>query len=194
MAQFEVGQSSGAAISVNVTPTELGRPEYFESLTATLRKYGIRPETVQLEITERVLLDESLTVAGNLRDIRGIGIAVYLDDFGTGRSSLSDLMKHRVDGIKLDRAFVSEMVSNQTAGGVVRAIMLLAAELQLHVVAEGIERAEEAALLRGLGCTEAQGYFWGKGIPAAEFFSLLAHDNARLPSVGRQAARQLENR
>jgi diguanylate cyclase (GGDEF)-like protein len=190
MAHFEIGQTSSSAISVNVTPTELSRPEYFESLTGILRKYGIRPEAVQLEITERVLLEESPTTATNLRDIRGIGIAVYLDDFGTGRSSLSDLLKHRVDGIKLDRAFVSEMASNQTAAGVVRAVMLLASELKLHVVAEGVECAEEAALLRGLGCTQAQGYFWEKGIPAAELFPSLAKLGVRPHAAGRVAARQ----
>jgi len=107
----------------------------------------------------------------NLRDIRAIGVAVYLDDFGTGRSSLSDLLKHRVDGIKLDRAFVSEMVSDRVAAGVVRSILQLARELELNVVAEGIESGEVAALLRDLGCQEAQGYYWAKGLSAAEFFT-----------------------
>lgn len=183
MAHFGVGTRPGAHISMNVTPTELGRPEYFDSLTTTLRKYGIRPESVQLEITERVLLEESHTIATNLRDIRGIGIAVFLDDFGTGQSSLADLLKHKVDGIKLDRAFVSEMGSNKTAAGVVRAVMLLATQLKLHVVAEGVERAEEAELLRGLGCMEAQGYFWQKGVPAAEFFPYLTSERALVPAT-----------
>jgi len=159
-------------IAVNVCPSEFSRSEYFSHFTETLSRHGVSPESLQLEITERTLLQDSIVAATNLEDLRTIGIPIYLDDFGTGKSSLSDLIRHTVDGLKLDRSFIAEIDSNVASAGVVRALLQLASELDLRVVAEGVESVDHATLLRGFGCDEAQGYYWEKAIPAEDFFLL----------------------
>ncbi len=109
-----------------------------------------------------------------LKEIRALGVSIAIDDFGTGYSSLAYLVTLPIDELKIDRAFIMRMLSEPAYLGLVTTIISLAHNLKLKVVAEGVENDEQANLLRLLRCDQAQGYRFGKPVPAAEFAALLA--------------------
>ena len=136
-------------------------------------EFGLAPAALHLEITESAVLDEQETVRANLSGLAALGIPVELDDFGTGYSSLGHLRTLRVSAIKLDRVFIKSIHESQSACTLARAAIEMAHALNKTVVAEGVELAEQLALLSEMGCDLVQGYHLSPPVPADQLAALV---------------------
>lgn len=134
-----------------------------------LRGLGLPGDALAVEITEGLLLERDDAVAARLRALRAAGLSISLDDFGTGYSSLSYLQHHEIDTVKIDRSFVAGLEAGGKALALCRAIVTMAHELGMDVVAEGVETEEQATLLRQMGCDWGQGWWFGRGVGASAF-------------------------
>jgi diguanylate cyclase (GGDEF)-like protein/PAS domain S-box-containing protein len=160
-----------ARIAVNVSAVQLRSPHFKSYVTEALATSGLDPRRLEIEITENVLIADDRFVLDVLNDLRRLGIRIALDDFGTGYSSLSYLQRFTFDKIKIDRSFVANILHSATNGAIIRAVVALAAELDIEVVAEGIETSDQAVELIGAGCLLQQGYLYGRPKPSALFGS-----------------------
>jgi diguanylate cyclase (GGDEF)-like protein len=156
------------SISVNLTAREFADPFLVDDVESILSDTGLSPRRLKLEILETALLDASAETVATLARIRALGVDLVLDDFGTGYSTLSYLQKFPLNTIKIDRAFVQRIGSEEDSGELVRAIVSVASTLSMDVTAEGIETAEQLAGVRALACQRGQGYFFSKPIEAFE--------------------------
>ena len=129
---------------------------------------GLWPEQLEIEITERVLLENDANYLSMLHQMKNLGISIALDDFGTGYSSLSYLKMFPFDKIKIDRSFTSELLEREDCAAIVCAVINLGRTLDIVTVAEGIETQDQFQMLRAAGVTQAQGYLFGRPRPAAE--------------------------
>ena len=139
------------------------------SLAAQLQQHGLAGEALVVEITEGLLLEHSDDLARQLHDLRSLGVQIALDDFGTGYSSLAYLHRYPIDLLKIDRSFVSGAAAGHTGRSLCRAMVALASELGLQVVAEGVEPQEQERWLHGIGCQQAQGWLYARAMPPNEF-------------------------
>ena len=155
-------------LSVNVAAEQLATTDFVDRVREELTSAGVAAENLALEVTETAVLVDSDGVRANLDGVRALGVRVALDDFGTGYSSLQHLREYEVDIIKIDRSFVSELCTRADLVTFVRAIVELADQLSLEVVAEGIEDDEVVRALVDLGCGLGQGYFFARPAPAEE--------------------------
>ena len=167
-------------VSLNVAPAQLQRGELQSTISALLKTHGLRPELLQLEMTERAVFDSSHAKPGENRQdtmarLRELGIKIAIDDFGTGYSSLSYLKNWRVDTLKIDRSFVRDLVTDSSDLAIVSAIIAIARHLRIQVIAEGIEGYQQAEILRKLGCSIGQGFLFARPMPAEQCFAILAH-------------------
>ena len=160
-------------MAVNVSAMEFRADSFLEGLFAILRETGLDPRSLELELTESVLMKRAESAASILRALRERGVQVALDDFGTGFSSLSYLRKFPVDALKIDQSFVRQISTAGDDTTIVRAVIALGRSLKLRVVAEGVEELAELEFLRAHHCDEAQGYYFSRPVPAPEFVSLL---------------------
>jgi diguanylate cyclase (GGDEF)-like protein len=156
-------------IAVNVSPLQLRDPNFVAEIQQVIGVGAGAAEALQLEITESVIMQDVNRSIVGLRAIRASGVTIAIDDFGTGFSSLSYLAKLPVDTLKIDRSFVTEMVSGSGGLTLVSLIINLARELKLNTVAEGVETEEQLRQLRLLGCDEMQGYLLGRPLPVEIF-------------------------
>jgi EAL domain-containing protein (putative c-di-GMP-specific phosphodiesterase class I) len=156
-------------ISVNLSSVQILRGLSVEAVRALIQRYDLRPEWLAFEITESVLISNTLQAQQWLEAVRELGIRVDIDDFGTGYSSLTYLKRFPIDRIKIDYSFVRDIVVNSNDRALVEAILAMACSLRLQVVAEGVEDAEQLALLRRLGCKYAQGFYFSRPVPDEEF-------------------------
>lgn len=142
-----------------------------------LRKFGLKPETLELEITESLLMKTPDLMELLLHKLRENGIRIAIDDFGTGYSSLAYLHRFPIDTLKIDQSFVRQL---STASGVsmVKAIIEIARNLRLQVIAEGVESEDEAAVLQSMGCDRAQGYHLSTPLTPSELAMLLFHSGS----------------
>lgn len=153
-------------VAINASPVELISGRYARQLIKCMRSGGLEPDSLELEITETAISERgSEKLYGELEELRLHGIKVFLDDFGTGYGSLVHLRELPVDGVKVDRSFVRDITREQDALAIVRAILQLAKDLQLSVVAEGVETQEQATALRSVGCDVAQGFLYSRALP-----------------------------
>ena len=174
MSQWIAAGVAFGRVAVNVASPQFRSGRFAEEVAAKLRLWNVPPDRLTIEITENVYLGPgSQHVTEAVRALHDTGVLIALDDFGTGYASLSNLRQLAVDKLKIDRSFVQD-----TDDSVVKAMIGLAADLGLQVVAEGVETAEQAALLRRHGCDELQGYLYGKAMPAAAAASLLRRASA----------------
>jgi diguanylate cyclase (GGDEF)-like protein/PAS domain S-box-containing protein len=155
-------------VQINFSHRELNEPSVLSLIEATLADTGIPPEKLGIEITERAAAADLDRTIETVRAIRALGIHVSLDDFGTGFSSLAWLQQIPVDLVKLDRSFTQRLGEDATSTAIVESVLHLSAALGLETVAEGVETAEQLALLRRLGCQSAQGFHIGAPMTAAE--------------------------
>ncbi|OAS25848.1 3',5'-cyclic-nucleotide phosphodiesterase [Methylobacterium platani] len=160
------GWTSGRSVAVNLSPAQFRNPALAAQVAAALAASGLSPDRLELEITESVLLDASSNNVTVLRQLEQLGTRIALDDFGTGYSSLSYLCTFRFGKLKIDRSFIREICDSREALAVVRAITGLGRSLGITVTAEGVETPEQAACLRQEGCTQLQGFLYGKPAPA----------------------------
>jgi diguanylate cyclase (GGDEF)-like protein/PAS domain S-box-containing protein len=165
------------AMSVNVSVRQLLSMTFVDAVDETLRRYDVPPALLKLELTESIFADHHL-VTGPLMRLRDLGIGVSIDDFGTGYSALSYLRNLPVDCLKIDRSFVQGLGQDRRDNALVGAVVGMAVELGLDVVAEGVETKEQLAQLSRLGCAQAQGYLFGRPSPGESFdFSKLSTES-----------------
>jgi EAL domain-containing protein (putative c-di-GMP-specific phosphodiesterase class I) len=169
--QLQTWQKQGLdyTLSINVSARQIP-----DGLTAThlqnaITQYGILPEKLALEITEGVMMHDVDKSLQWLNAVRELGFRVYLDDFGTGYSSLSYLKRFPVNTLKIDRSFVQDMQEHGNERTLVGAIIAMGKSLGLDIVAEGVEQRSHMEALKQMGCHYAQGYFFSRPVPAAEF-------------------------
>jgi diguanylate cyclase (GGDEF)-like protein/PAS domain S-box-containing protein len=167
------------SVSVNVSARQLQDPELTREVERSLLETSLDPASLTLEITESVLMQDNEATAAILQDLRGLGVRLAIDDFGIGFSSLSYLRQLPVDVVKIDRSFVMGIASASEEWTLARGIIKLVHALGLETVAEGVERADQKAHLRALGCRFAQGYYFAKPMEADEVTRLLEERNAR---------------
>jgi diguanylate cyclase (GGDEF)-like protein/PAS domain S-box-containing protein len=159
-------------LSVNVSSKLFTREDFIDDIEDAIAESGLLPRSLQLEITETVLINHSDVVDENFNRLRKIGVAVHLDDFGTGYSSLSYLQRYPVDALKLDKSFVAKMGTKDN-DGVGGAIVKLARELGMGLIAEGVETVQHAEQLRRLDCPHAQGFLFSEPLIAGAVVPLL---------------------
>ncbi len=165
--------AANARVNVNVAKRQLDDPTFGDWLEAMLVRTRLEPSALALEITETALMELSASILDKLNRIRGLGIRVLLDDFGTGFSSLSVLHKFPLDGLKIDRSFVMDASGRRRYAAVIQSIMSLVHNLGMEAVAEGVESMEHVALLQSMGCTKGQGYLFSPPVSSEEMESLL---------------------
>ena len=154
-----------AYVAVNLSAASLAETSLLDDLVGWSRESGLPPTRLVLEITETAVMQDADAAVPLLRGLRDHGVRVALDDFGTGYSSLAHLRTLPISALKIDRSFVADIVEQPDALAIVAWIVDLAGAVGVAVVAEGVETAEQVALLRGLGCATAQGWFWGSAVP-----------------------------
>lgn len=152
-------------IAVNVSPLELLDPDFAERVLDHCATTGVDPRRLVLELTETAIISQPSSTAAVLSQLRQAGVKVHLDDFGTGYSSLSLLSELPVDGIKIDRSFTAALGEDRSRTAVIQAISQLCRELDIHVIAEGIETEAQQQRLIGLSCDFGQGYLFGRPAP-----------------------------
>jgi diguanylate cyclase (GGDEF)-like protein/PAS domain S-box-containing protein len=162
-AELERTQAETIRVSVNLSVKQLQSDTIVEDVAAALRLTNLRPESLVLEVTESVMLEDADTAVQRLHSLKDLGVRIAMDDFGTGYSSLSYLSRLPVDILKMDRAFLSGQIDDT---GLAAAIMAIGAQLGLEVVAEGIERPEQIAALQRLGFDLGQGFLFGRPMPS----------------------------
>ena len=160
-------------IAINVSAVELRDKDFVEYVRLVLRESEIAPHLLELELTETFLMQDSSSTALVLRSLKELGVRLALDDFGTGYSSLSHLKGFPIDTLKIDRAFVTELTTNTDDASIVRAVITLGKNLQIRVVAEGVESAEQLARLQSYQCPEGQGFYFGRGVVGDKIAALL---------------------
>ncbi len=168
-------------VCVNLSAREFGDPGLVAAVAGALRDADLDPAGLELEITEGVLMGDAPGTLATLWQLRDLGVGLAVDDFGTGYSSLTYLKRFPVDTLKIDQAFVAGLGADTDDTAIVGAVVGLARALGLAVVAEGVETTDQAAGLRRLGCTLAQGYHFARPLPAADLAALLAAGPVPLP-------------
>jgi diguanylate cyclase (GGDEF)-like protein/PAS domain S-box-containing protein len=163
-------------VAVNVSALQFARPDFIETVQSALRRSGIPPELLELELTETVLMQEPTEASTELDRLREIGVLVSIDDFGTGYSSLAYLQRLPIQSVKIDLSFVRSISENEEVPPLIRAITALARGLNIDVLAEGVEQPYQARVLRRAGCNRVQGYLYGRPAPSVELTRLLATD------------------
>lgn len=173
-------QEQNLFVSVNLSPRQLEETDCVNQISDIIRRHDFAPERLRLELTESSDLESNRNATEKLTALRALGVQLSIDDFGTGYSSLSYLHALPFDTLKIDRSFVDAMCKSEESLELVKAIIGVAKTFKLNIVAEGIERAEEAARLLGLECDYGQGYFYSKPLKKADVIDWLeAADIAR---------------
>ncbi len=160
-------------IAVNVSAMEFRQQSFLKGVFAILKDTGLDPGSLELEITESVLMKRAESAASVLQSLRAAGVRIAVDDFGTGYSSLSYLRKFPIDALKIDQSFVRQITTSPDDTTIVSAIISIGQSMKLRVIAEGVETPEELAFLQARHCDEGQGYYFSKPVPAEQFAKLL---------------------
>jgi len=175
------------SVSVNLSVRQFAQPALVEEVLGILTETGLNADSLRLEITESVLVEDGEATIETLGRLKGLGVQLAIDDFGTGYSSLSYLQRLKVDVLKVDRSFVSGLATDPENLAIVRAVIDLGHALGVDVVAEGVETAEQVARLRELGADFAQGYYYAKPLEPEALEDVLSSDPFILSKVGGRA-------
>jgi diguanylate cyclase (GGDEF)-like protein len=173
------------AISVNLSLRQVGHPQLVDDIREALAASSLAPESLHLEITESVLMEDTAANRDTLHRIKSLGVTLVLDDFGTGYSSLAHLRRFPIDTLKIDRSFIEAFEDSAADATIVAAIINMSRGLHLNVIAEGIETAAQSARLRQLGCELGQGYYYARPLSGDFIPAILG---ARLPASSALAA------
>jgi len=172
-------------IAINLSAVQVQRPGLAERVAGWLSAYNLRPGSLELEVTESVLMDDSDVVAETFAQLREMGVPLAIDDFGTGYSSLSYLKRFRVDKLKIDRSFVNELkAGDPDSCAIAEAIIGMARSLRMQTLAEGVETEEQFQCLANLGCEQIQGYLLGRPMPFDDFVAFLKQHTLLSEAVG----------
>jgi diguanylate cyclase (GGDEF)-like protein len=181
----------GYRVAVNVSPRQFANEKLPATIMSAVSAAGIRPEQLELEITEGVFLDESAENLAMFQKLKRTGVRLALDDFGTGYSALGYLKKAPFDKIKIDQSFVLGAADPSSMNAaIISSIVGLAAALNMETTAEGVETHDDLALIRGLGCSHVQGYIYGRPMDLAEVLALLREGGGRVEAKGYKSARE----
>jgi diguanylate cyclase (GGDEF)-like protein len=167
------GWPSAIGVAVNLSPVQFRELNLCQTVSDALAQAGLSAERLELEITESMLLHDQASTLETVHQLRALGVRIAMDDFGTGHSSLSALRNLPFDKIKIDRCFVHELLSKHDSRAIIQAVVQLASSLGIKTTAEGVETQGELDYLKRVGCTEAQGYFLSKPVPAKDVCALL---------------------
>ncbi|GHA75815.1 GGDEF domain-containing protein [Lysobacter bugurensis] len=171
-------------VSVNVSPRQLRAGDLPATVAACLEESGLSARQLHVELTETTVISDEAQVTALLARLRLMGVKIWLDDFGTGFSGLSHLRRVPVDGVKIDRSFVADIPRDPDDLALTTAIIAMAHSLNIVVVAEGVEKAEQSSVLRDRGCDLAQGYWYGHPVDIDGFLALLHAQRAAVEAVG----------
>ena len=174
VAEWQQSFGRPLTLTVNISAKLFDRPALVDEVRSAITDSGLLPGTLRLEITESFLANGSDAVVQRLDELRSIPVELYLDDFGTGFSSLSYLHRYRLDALKIDQSFISRMGGMYNDSPIVSSIVNLARELGMGVIAEGVETAQQASQLLALECPQAQGFLFSRPLPAAEAYAFLS--------------------
>ena len=167
-------------MAVNISARQFQHPEFTELVSAVLKETGLDPRYLELEITESVAMHDAEKTIATLNNLRVLNLQLSIDDFGTGYSSLSYLKRFPINKLKVDQSFVRNMTTDPNDASITKSVILLGQSLNLSVIAEGVETAEQLALLKQFGCDEVQGYFFSKPVPADDLERLLGANSERV--------------
>jgi EAL domain-containing protein (putative c-di-GMP-specific phosphodiesterase class I) len=174
--QAAAWQQAGYApfcMAVNVSAEQFAEAGFVEMVARILRETGLDPRWLEIELTESLMLSGFEMTTRHISDLRRLGVGIALDDFGTGHAALVNLQRITIDHLKIDKSFIHDLrfpdKSSQQAIDLIQTIVTMAQKLNLHTIVEGIETKQQAELVRRLGCTRAQGYWFGIPMPASEF-------------------------
>ena len=169
-------------MSVNLSPRQFRQKNLLEMVAAGLRDAGLNPRFLELEITEGMIMVRPEKAIAILQEVHQLGVQLSVDDFGTGYSSLAYLKRFPVQKLKIDQSFMRDLTVDRDDAGIVTAVVAMAKSLNLEVIAEGVETAEQLAFLAKLDCDEYQGYYFSRPVPAGEFTRLFrtSDDSVRL--------------
>jgi EAL domain-containing protein (putative c-di-GMP-specific phosphodiesterase class I) len=156
-------------IAVNISARQFRQPDFVEQLLAVVERSGANPESLKLELTESMLVDDIDDVIAKMTSLRAHGLRFSLDDFGTGYSSLAYLKRLPLDQLKIDRSFVRDIVADSASGAIAQTIISLGRAMGLSVIAEGVESEDQRAFLFHLGCYAIQGYLFSRPLPLRDF-------------------------
>jgi diguanylate cyclase (GGDEF)-like protein len=174
--QLKAWQEEGLprlVVAVNLSGRDFQNTALAAKVSGLVREAGLDPSLLEIEITESVAMHDFQRTLHILQGLRAEGMRVAIDDFGTGYSSLAYLKRFPIQTLKIDRAFIKDMLDNPQDQAIVNAIIVMAHAMQMEVLAEGVERPEQLEYLLAKGCDRAQGYHFGKPVPAEEFRTLL---------------------
>jgi diguanylate cyclase (GGDEF)-like protein/PAS domain S-box-containing protein len=174
---------SGVSVTINCSSGEFGQPQFKNDLLMTIERAGIDPRLLKIEVTESTLMQNPEQVRSIISELRDTGIRIGIDDFGTGYSSLAYLHRLPLDLLKIDKSFILGMLTCGETREIVRTIISLAQNLDLDIVAEGVETPEQQQLLFEMGCTHAQGYLYSKSMPAESVLTFLQNFKPDIPRV-----------
>jgi diguanylate cyclase (GGDEF)-like protein len=174
LAAWDAAGHDPAPVSINVSPKQFLRGGVQRELAQALERHGVAASLLEVEITESAMMGDQDEILAELAAIRALGIKLHVDDFGTGYSSLSQLQRMKMDVLKVDRSFTAELGRSKEGTVFFQAIVSMAHALGMEVVAEGVENAEQLAILRKLHCNEVQGYLIARPMPARDIEGLLA--------------------
>jgi diguanylate cyclase (GGDEF)-like protein/PAS domain S-box-containing protein len=168
-------------IAVNLSPRQFSEPNLLASIDEVLRRTGLPPSCLEIELTEGLFMNDVALAVELLHKLKALGLALSIDDFGTGYSSFSYLRRFPIDVLKIDRSFVSDIADGDEAA-IVASIIALAHNLKLRVIAEGVETAAQLDYLRRNGCDEMQGYYFSRPLPPDEFERMLIEGRSLQPA------------
>ena len=166
-------ETAHLTLAVNVSARQFRQPDFADQILAVLNDSKADPAKLKLELTESLLLDDVDRIIAKMEILRAKGVGFSLDDFGTGYSSLAYLKRLPLSQLKIDQSFVRDVTTNPNAAAIARTVVALAQNLELGVIAEGVETEAQRDFLAQAGCFNYQGYFFGRPLPIEDFESLL---------------------
>uniref|UniRef100_UPI003F4AC7AE EAL domain-containing protein n=1 Tax=Sedimenticola selenatireducens TaxID=191960 RepID=UPI003F4AC7AE len=172
-------------VAINISPQQFSDMHMIDRISQILTEQDINPSHIAIELTETAIFRDKQAVQEYLKRLKALNILIYLDDFGTGYSSLSYLNSFPIDAIKIDRSFVGGLTTDKRKKQLVNMMVLLAQELGISVIAEGVETEQVLDYLKSRNCSYAQGYFIQRPMPAVDATRLLS---TRLSSTGKQTS------
>lgn len=170
-------------VAINVSTLQFARPDFVETVARALAESGMPPQFLELELTESIIMRDFESSARRMSELREVGVSISIDDFGTGYSSLSYLRRLPVDALKIDRSFISELSSSGTSLPLIQTIVILAHNMGLSVVAEGVETLEQLEILRALGCDKVQGHLFGEPLTIEKAEALMQRPGRDVPLI-----------
>ncbi len=188
--RLQLDKEEPIRVSMNLSPRQLREPDFVQSLVAKTSLYDIPRHLLELEITETILLSNEFKASECLEALHNFGFKLAMDDFGTGYSSLSYLRQYPFDNLKIDREFVWDINKTNEANSLIKAMITIAKELNMRVIAEGVETEEQVDFLNSAGCDLIQGFYIGKAMSVSDLTQLLA-PIAEQPSL--DSSHELEN-